>query len=174
MCSIPLSPQSCSPCSAVGQPWGTQRLCRCKTLVPSSERQLLRHVRLVRRPLLPSHTGAVPGPPVLAVISTLPFRGCPLPPSQDRAVSGAVASICPRQSQVLLVPPQPCSLPSCGINCLKHFLDSRGAFCSLSLLFSMAAPCPHPCLHSPAPVLELPAPVHPFLSLRALAATFQG
>lgn len=108
-------------------------------------------MRLVRRPRLPGHTAALPGPPVLVVISALPFRGCPSPPSQDRAVSGAVASICPRQSQVPLVPPRPCSLPSCRINCLKHFLDSRGVFCSLSLLFSMAAPLPAPLPAQPSP-----------------------
>lgn len=30
------------------------------------------------------------------------------------------------------------SPPSAGINCLKHFLDSRGGFCSLSPLFAIA------------------------------------
>lgn len=106
---------------------------------------------------------------------------CP-PPCLERAVSGAVASICLIQSQVPLVPPSPCSPSSCGINCLKHFFDSRGGFCSLSPLFSIAA-CLELCLSGRAAALELPRwscqlqftqGLPPSLQVRTGAAAFQG
>lgn len=167
----------CHPSPAVGELWGAWQLCGCKTPVPSSDQVPCMgngacspwlvaaspgHGACKEDPGSPALTvdGCSAGAPLSWLLSLLcNSTGCP-PPCQERAVSGAVASICLIQSQVPLVPPSPRSPSSCGINCLKHFLDSRGGFCSLSPLFSIAA-CLELCLSGRAAVLDLPTPVHP-------------
>lgn len=159
-CNVPyrlavLALHPSGPSLAVRQLRGARQLCGCKTPVPSSDgvpcvgkgslqpaaASPARGARK-ERPGSPGlaadgrSAGAHPSWPLSPLCNS---ARCPSPPSPERAVSGAVASICPLQSGASGPTPCPPSPSSCGISCLKHFLDSRGGFCSLSPLFSIAA-----------------------------------
>lgn len=109
----------CRSSLAMGQPWGAQWLCGCKTPVPSSVQArgacspwLVATspagglMRKAPAPLASQQAGAPPGPtrPGCYLHSAILLGAHLLLPL---TVSGAVASICLLQSQVPLVPPCP-------------------------------------------------------------------